>query len=84
VAYAELWTRRLRQAKAAGITVVVIAVLHHASLEAGPERFYRYFTEELGLSDFQVNTRFRVVPPKEVEGGFQIDSSVLADLLSLG
>jgi len=53
-AYTELWSRKLREAKAAGIAVGVIAVLHKGSLEVGPERFYRYFTEELGLSDFQV------------------------------
>jgi sulfatase maturation enzyme AslB (radical SAM superfamily) len=33
-AYTELWTRRLREARAAGIEVGVIAVLHQASLEA--------------------------------------------------
>ena len=34
-AYTELWTRRLHEAKAAGIRVGVIAVLHRGSLEAG-------------------------------------------------
>jgi hypothetical protein len=38
-AYTELWTRRLNEARAAGIEVGVIAVLHQASLDAGPERF---------------------------------------------
>ena len=57
-AYTRLWTRKLRAAQAAGIKVGVIAVLHQGSLEAGPEKFYRYFTEELGLTDFQVNTPF--------------------------
>src|SRR6201982_2059641 len=33
-AYTELWTRKLHEAKAAGIEVGVIAVLHQASLEA--------------------------------------------------
>jgi radical SAM protein with 4Fe4S-binding SPASM domain len=80
-AYTALWTRRLREAKAAGIQVGLIAVLHQASLEAGPERFYRYFTEELGLSDFQVNTPFPGGPAKEVEGGFQLDSNELARFL---
>jgi len=57
-AYTELWTRRLHEARAAGIEVGVIAVLHQASLDAGPERFYRYFVDELGLDNFQVNTPF--------------------------
>ncbi len=59
----------------------MIAVLHQASLEAGPERFYRYFTEELGLSDFQVNTPFPGGPAKEVESDFQLDLSDLARFL---
>ena len=56
-------------------------MLHQGSLEAGPERFYRYFVEELGLSDFQVNTPFPGGPAKEVEGGFQIDSALLAEFM---
>ena len=80
--YTHLWTRRLRDARAAGIKVGVIAVLHRASLEAGPERFYRYFTEELGLDDFQVNTPFPGGPAKEVEGGFELDSGELATFLA--
>ena len=56
-------------------------MLHQGSLEAGPERFYRYFVEELGLSDFQVNTPFPGGPAKEVEGGFQIDSPLLAEFM---
>src|SRR5689334_8664270 len=35
-AYTELWTRRLEEVRATGIKVGVIAVLHQASLEAGP------------------------------------------------
>jgi hypothetical protein len=80
-AYTELWTRRLHEAKAAGIEVGVIAVLHQASLEAGPESFYRYFTEELGLDNFQVNTPFPGGPASQIEGGFQLDLDELARFL---
>jgi radical SAM protein with 4Fe4S-binding SPASM domain len=80
-AYTELWTRKLHEAKAAGIEVGVIAVLHQASLEAGPESFYRYFTEELGLDNFQVNTPFPGGPANHIEGGFQLDSDELARFL---
>ena len=80
-AYTELWTRRLREAKATGIEVGVIAVLHQASLEAGPESFYRYFTEELGLDNFQVNTPFPGGPARQIEGGFELDSDKLAGFL---
>jgi radical SAM protein with 4Fe4S-binding SPASM domain len=80
-AYTELWTRRLHEAKAAGIEVGVIAVLHQASLEAGAVSFYRYFTEELELDDFQVNTPFPGGPASQIEGGFQLDLDELAKFL---
>jgi uncharacterized protein len=81
-AYTRLWTRKLKEAQEADIEVGVIAVLHEGSLEAGPERFYRYFTEELGLSNFQVNTPFPGGPAAEVEGAFQLDTKELAAFLS--
>ena len=81
-AYTRLWTRKLKDAQTTGIKVGVIAVLHRGSLAAGPERFYRYFTEELGLTDFQVNTPFPGGPAAEVEGAFQLDSGELAAFLS--
>lgn len=80
-AYTELWTRRLQEAKAAGIKVGVIAVLHRASLETGPEEFYRYFTEELGLTDFQVNTPFPGGPANQIEDRFQLDNNELGSFL---
>jgi radical SAM protein with 4Fe4S-binding SPASM domain len=57
-AYTQTWTRRLQEARSAGIEIGVIAVLHQGSLDVGPEAFYRYYTEELGLKNFQVNTPF--------------------------
>jgi uncharacterized protein len=81
-AYTKVWTKRLYEAREAGIKIGVIAVLHQASLEAGAERFYRYFTEDLGLNDFQVNTPFAGGPAKNVDGGFQLDSGELARFLS--
>jgi uncharacterized protein len=77
-AYTKLWTKRLREARAAGIKIGVIAVLHQASLEAGAERFYQYFTQDSGLDDFQVNTPFSGGPAKDIEGGFELDSGDLA------
>jgi uncharacterized protein len=80
-AYTELWTRRLQEAKAAGIKLGVIAVLHQASLETGARKFYHYFTQELGLTDFQVNTPFPGGPAQQIEGGFQLDNGQLAAFL---
>lgn len=80
-AYTQLWTRKLRDAQTADIKVGVIAVLHQGSIEAGAEEFYRYFTEELGLDSFQVNTPFPGGPAAEVDGAFQLDTKQLASFL---
>lgn len=74
--YNEIWSRRVREARAAGIEVQVIAVPNKATLEIGAERFYNHFVDELGITDFQVNTPFpggegteakRNLPVAEVE-----------------
>jgi len=56
--YNEIWGRRVQEARAAGIEVQVIAVPNRATLEIGAERFYTHFVDELGITDFQVNTPF--------------------------
>ena len=56
--YNEIWGRRVREARAAGIAVQVIAVPNQATLEIGAERFYTHFVDELGITEFQVNTPF--------------------------
>lgn len=56
--YNHIWSKRVQEARAAGIEVQVIAVPNQATLEIGAERFYTHFVEELGIKDFQVNTPF--------------------------
>lgn len=79
-AYTRVWTQRLHEARAAGIEVGVIAVLHQGSLDAGPEAFYRYFTDELGIENFQVNTPFPGGPANTE--GIQLDQPELAQFLA--
>lgn len=59
----------------------MIAVLHKGSLEVGAQAFYRYYTEELGLTSFQVNTPFPGGPAKAVEAEFDLDKAELAHFL---
>lgn len=80
-AYSSVWTKRLHEAQAAGHEIGVIAVLHKGSLEAGADAFYRYYTEELGLTSFQVNTPFPGGPAKEIEDEFDLDQDELASFL---
>ena len=79
--YTRIWRKRLDEARDAGIHVGVIAVLHQGSLEAGAEAFYHYFTEELGLDDFQVNTPFPGGPANDSPAEFQLDPARLAGFL---
>jgi radical SAM protein with 4Fe4S-binding SPASM domain len=79
-AYTKLWTRRLHEARDAGIEIGVIAVLHRGSLDAGPEAFYRYFADELGLVNFQVNTPFPGGPANKE--GIQFEDGALAKFLA--
>jgi uncharacterized protein len=54
--YDALWSRKVRMARAAGIDVQVISVLNQGTLEIGAKRFYEHFVDELGITDFQINT----------------------------
>ena len=56
--YEALWAKNVRDAQDAGIRVSVIAIPNEKTLELGAECFYSRFTEELGISEFQVNTPF--------------------------
>lgn len=56
--YNDMWTRKVRSAREAGIDVQIISVPNEGTLKLGAERFYNYFVEELGVTDFQVNTPF--------------------------
>ena len=56
--YTALWSRNVRTARQAGIQVGVIAIPNKGTLQVGAERFYTYFVDELGITDFQINTSF--------------------------
>jgi uncharacterized protein len=56
--YTAIWSRNVRAAREAGIQVGVIAIPNKGTLQVGAERFYAYFVDELGLTDFQINTAF--------------------------
>ncbi len=53
-----LWLKKYREARSNGIAVGVITLPNRATLKVGPEDFYHYFTQEIGLTGFQVNSPF--------------------------
>jgi len=56
--YTALWSRNVRRAREAGIHIGVISIPNKETLRLGGEAFYSYFVDELGVTDFQVNTSF--------------------------
>ena len=56
--YTAIWSRNVRAARQAGIDIGVIAIPNKGTLQVGAERFYTYFVDDLGITDFQINTSF--------------------------
>lgn len=56
--YTRIWKYNVQSALAAGIAIGVIAVPNQATLDAGADKFYSYFVDEIGVQSFQVNTPF--------------------------
>lgn len=56
--YTRVWTQNIKAAREAGIGIGVIAVTNPSTFEVGAEAFYSYYVDELGLTNFQVNTPF--------------------------
>jgi uncharacterized protein len=80
--YNRIWSRKVQEAKAAGIEVGVIAIPNEQTLEMDAERFYSYFVDELGITDFQINTPFPGGSPNEVKMGFPLEAHRLSRFLA--
>ncbi len=76
-AYNEIWFSRYQEAKEAGIDIGAIAVLHHASLNIGAEKFYQYYVETVGLRRFQINPPHRGGPLTPAKQGFPLANELL-------
>lgn len=80
--YTRLWERNIREAIQSGIQVGVISIPNEKTLKMGAERFYSYFTEELGIVDFQINTPFPGGAVNDVKTGYPLDSRELSRFLN--
>ena len=56
--YTRTWKYNVQSALNAGINIGVIAVPNQATLDAGAEKLFSFFVDEVGVSSFQVNTPF--------------------------
>ena len=79
--YERLWIRKVREARACGIKVSVIAIPNDQTLQIGAERLYSYFVDELGISDVQVNTPFPGGSSNQVKDGYPLDAERLGRFL---
>ena len=79
--YESLWVRNVREAREAGIQVSVIAIPNIKTLELGAERFYSYFVDDLGLTEFQVNTPFPGGTSNQVKAGYPLNPDRLGRFL---
>jgi uncharacterized protein len=73
-----LWYEKAAAARHAGNHIGVISIPSTHTLEAGAEAFYDYFTQDLGITDFQLNTPFAGGPANAVKAGFPLDPERLA------
>lgn len=76
--YTRLWTRNVRLAREAGIEVGVISIPNKETLRLGGAAFYSYFVDELGVTDFQVNTSFSGGELNEAKSESILDMPALA------
>jgi uncharacterized protein len=81
-AYEQIWSRNIREAKAAGIEVGVISIPNEQTLDMDAERFYSYFVNKLGITDFQINTPFPGGSQNDVKTGFPLETHRLSCFLA--
>lgn len=80
--YSAVWSRKVSEAKAAGIEVGVISIPNEKTLEEGADRFYSYFVDQLGITNFQINTPFPGGTSNEVKRNFPLETKELAQFYS--
>jgi radical SAM protein with 4Fe4S-binding SPASM domain len=79
--YTERWMRHVQHAMAADIRLGVIAVPSAETLQMGAEAFYDFFTRQVGVTDFQVNSPFPGGQSNEVKGDLPLDAHALGRFL---
>lgn len=77
-----IWIRNVRRAQAAGIHIGVIALPNVETLRRGAESLYSYFTEELNITDFQINTPFAGGPADASKTDYPLNTDLLTPFLT--
>ena len=80
--YTRIWTRNVKIAREAGIDIGVIAVANSGTYEVGADAFYSYFVDELGITNFQVNTPFPGGEENTTKDALEIENDSLGRFFS--
>lgn len=80
--YNDVWAARYREAVSRGLEVSVISVPNRETLLVAPEDFYRYYVEELGIRNLQVNTPFAAGPSRLLAEELLLDPMALGDFIA--
>jgi radical SAM protein with 4Fe4S-binding SPASM domain len=76
--YAGVWLQKKQEAEDDGYSVSVVSLPNHETLKLGAERFYRYFEQEMRVSNLQVNFPF----PGKDDGVQSLDLGGLARFMT--
>jgi uncharacterized protein len=79
--FTAIWRRNLQVAKEAGIDIGVISIPNPETFKLGAERFYAYFVDDLGITDFQINTPFPGGPTTEAKKTYPLETEELTQFL---
>ena len=79
--FTAIWQRNFQVAQEAGIEVGVIAIPNPDTFKVGAGRFYAYFVDDLGVTDFQINTPFPGGPINEAKKNYPLETKPLTQFL---
>jgi len=79
--FTAIWHRNLQVAKEAGIDIGVISIPNPETFKVGAEGFYSHFVNDLGITDFQINTPFPGGPTTEAKRTYPLETDQLTKFL---
>jgi radical SAM protein with 4Fe4S-binding SPASM domain len=79
--FTAIWHRNFQVAKEAGIDIGVISIPNPETFKVGAERFYSYFVDDLGITNFQINTPFPGGPITETKKTYPLETDQLTKFL---
>ena len=79
--FTAIWRRNLQVAQEAGIDIGVISIPNPETFKVGAEGFYAYFVDDLGITDFQINTPFPGGPLNDAKKTYPLETDQLTQFL---